>query len=194
MTIIKTRLVAIAALLIPAAACGPPAGVLPHEDSAAGHRRRATAEEQKAAEFPTGSSAKANHYYGAQRDKRLRLAYAHLGAAQTLEDAYSEHCVAHGFTSLPMWPAITEVRESRQGVTLRLENPASPLDDVLAQLRCRQAAMARDGFGNFPEDPLALPRVEIGAGNEAGTIVLTTTVEGAQVNDLRDRAGTLAHR
>jgi hypothetical protein len=190
MTTIKTRIVAIAALMIPAAACGPPAGVLPHEDSAAGHRRRASAEEQKAAAYPTGTSAKANLYYGAQRDKRLRLAYAHLGAAQSLEDAYIEQCVERGFTSLPPWPAITDVRESRQGVTLRLENPV----EALAQLRCRRAAMARDGFGNFPHDPLALPRVELGAGADTGTIVLTTTVEGPQVSDLRDRAGTLARR
>lgn len=174
------------------AACARPVpGARPHDDSAAGHRREA-ADHGAAADRSlvfTGSKA----YYDSVYTEHKRIRAAHLRAAQELEAEYAAACGDAARDEVMAWPTITATDAVPGGVILHLAPTEGSEEEVLARLECHRAALALDGFARFPDDPLAVERLDIVVHHEqGGTAVMLGVEDEAHAKELRRRVELVA--
>lgn len=173
------------------AACSRPApGTRAHDDSAAGHRQEAAAHQAEADRTLVFAGSKA--YYQSVHSDHKRLAKAHLGAAQQLEAEYAAACQDRAPETTTDWPEIVSTDEVPGGVVLHLSPATGSEEDVLAHLKCHRAALAMEGFDKYPNDPLAVTKLDIIVHDESGGAAVMLGVDGEdQVADLRRRVDAI---
>lgn len=178
------------ALPLTIAGCGPAPGTRAHDDSVAGHRRQSEAHQADADKlaFPNSKT-----YYQSVRQDHERLAAAHLRAAQQLEAEYAAACQDRAPDAAKQWPDVASVELVPGGVVLHFTPAVGSEDEVLANIECHRAALAVDGFDRFPDDPLALPTLDVVVhAEQGGTAVMLGVDDDAQVAELRRRAEVVA--
>ncbi len=168
-------------------ACARPApGTRAHDDSTTGHRQSAATHQAEADRTLVFTGSKA-YYENVHRDHQ-RLATAHLRAAEQLDADYDATCAGRSPSWINDWPAVSTTDTVSDGVVLHVVSDSDAHDEVLARLLCHRAALARDGFARFPDDPLAIDRLELVVHAEPGGTAVMLGVAGAeQVEDLQRR-------
>jgi hypothetical protein len=117
-----------------------------------------------------------------------RIAAAHFRAAQELEASYRAACGDRARDALAAWPEIKATDAVPGGVILHLAPEVGAKDAVLSRLECRRAALAVEGFARFPDDPLALERLDVVVHDEPdGTAVMLGVEDEAHAKELRRR-------
>lgn len=173
------------------AACSRPApGTRAHDDSATGHRQEAASHQAEA-----GSLAFANSkaYYQSVYQDHTRLAAAHLRAAEQLEAEYAAACEDRAPETVTAWPDVASTDEVPGGIVLHLTPAVGSENEVLAHLECHRAALALEGFDRFPDDPLAIEKLDVVVHDEpGGTAVMFGVEDDAQVTELRRRVDLVA--
>jgi hypothetical protein len=170
------------------AACGPAPGTRAHDDSAAGHRAEA-AEHQEEADLVFESS---KLYYKDLRVRHENLAAAHMRAAVQLEEELRAACEGKSREQIAAWAQVQSIDPVDDGVLLHVADKDRPPAEILADLRCHRAAMARDGFDRHADDPLAMRELDIVVHPEPQGTAIMLGVEGdAELAELRRRAATL---
>lgn len=188
----RTQTQLLLAIPITLAACTRPVpGARPHDQSMTGHREEAATHEAAADRGLVFTGSKA--YYDSVYTEHRRIAAAHLRAAQQLEAEYTAACGGRARDSVGAWPEITAAEPVPSGVILHLAPTAGSHEHVLADLECHRAALARDGFAGFPDDPLAVEALDIVVHDEpGGTAVMLGVEDEAHAKELRRRADLLA--
>ncbi len=179
------------AVSISAAACVKAApGTRPHDNSAAGHRREA-GQHQTEADHTLQSRGSKAYYQQVYHHKQL--AAAHLRAAEKLDADFERQCEGKTPDASVVWRHIQDTDTVEGGAVLHLTPEVGTAKYVLAELRCQRAAVAREGFAAFPDDPLALDGLDIIVHDEPGGIAVMFGVDGGDaVIDLRRRIDVIA--
>lgn len=176
---------------ISAAACAStPPGARPYDNSAAGHRREA---EQHQTEADHTLQSRGSKAYYQQVHLHKQLAAAHLRAAERLDAEVERLCEGRSADADAVWSEISDTDTVLGGAVLHLSPEVGTAKDVLAQLRCHRATVARGGFASFPDDPLAIDGLDIIVHDEPTGIAVMFGVDGeGQVRDLRRRVELIA--
>ncbi len=191
-TIMMTKNLLLLAVPMTLAACSRPApGTRAHADSAAGHRQEAASHQAEADATLAYANSKA--YYQSVHMDHKRLAAAHLRAAEQLEAEYTAACEDRAPDTVTAWPEVKATDEVPGGIVLHLTPKVGSEEEVLAHLECHRAALAVEGFDRFPDDPLAIEKLEVVVHDEpGGTAVMFGVKDDAQVTELRRRVDVVA--
>jgi len=173
------------------AACSRPVpGARAHDDSVAGHRRLAARHQIEVDNTRVG--AHSSTYFQSVHQEHKTIAAAHLRAATQLEAEYTAACANIDPGSATVWTEVQSTGEVPGGAVLHIAAAAGSKTRVQAKVECHRATLARDGFDNFLDDPLAVDDLDVNVHAEPGGTAIMLRVDGAAtVAELRRRISLL---